>query len=58
MTRGKRRLEYARALLDLDHDANVMARINALPPEDRERLRSQVDFVEEYEAVEREEWPE
>lgn len=47
--RGEQRLEIARRLLRLPKGADVMKRINAMPPDEREELRGLVDWVEDYE---------
>ncbi len=52
MTRAKHRLFIAARLLDIPHDADVMAEIGQLPNDQQERLRGHVDFVEAYELAE------
>lgn len=52
MTRGQQRLRIAAGLLRLPDGADVMAAINALPVEKRQRLKELVDWVEDYERQE------
>lgn len=47
-----RRLELARGLLKLPADANVSAWIKTMSVEARDRLRAQVDWVQDYERTE------
>lgn len=50
--RAEQRLEIASRLLRLPKGADVMKRINAMPPDEREELRGLVDWVEDYENYE------
>jgi hypothetical protein len=59
--RARERLRHAAALLrahavviddSAGFHAGVLSALNSLPADDRERLRSQVDWVEEYSAAE------
>lgn len=50
--RVEQRLEIARRLLRLPEGSDVMQRINAMPPDEREELRGLVDWVEDYENYE------
>jgi hypothetical protein len=50
--RAEQRLEIARRLLRLPEGSDVMQRINAMPPDEREELRGLVDWVEDYENYE------
>lgn len=52
MTRAAHRLVIAARLMALPAGANVMDRIRALPPLEREHLRGLVDWVEDYERTE------
>lgn len=52
--RAIRRLEIARRLLGLEPEADVMRDIEAMPVDERERLRGWTDWVEQYEHHEAE----
>ena len=50
--RATQRLRIASGLLKLKPGADVMAKINALNPEQRDSLKSCTDWVEDYENSE------
>ena len=48
MTRAQQRLTIAAGLLNLKPGADVMAKINTLPADERAKLKSRTDWVEDY----------
>jgi hypothetical protein len=52
INRNKRRLHIASGLLKCEQGADVLSIIRGMPESERERLRSMVDWVEEYEKFE------
>lgn len=49
MTRATQRLTIAAGLLKLNPGDDVMAKINTLPADERAKLKSRTDWVEDYE---------